>query len=213
MRNTLGFLCIEPLKLLFESEWKECLLLKWSIEVYATVAALSSGLLTVSGRKRGSMKANCLMRVEMLNPVSSSSLESGGGGIRDQGRENSCTKRRRVLKSKFMNLERSSVSIKAEMPSVISFHTLDQRCLAASLTINLCKRIYQAAFSRARKSNWDLCWESATPYSSDCWDNLNHATWKTPGEELTKSARDRSRRIQVLKNFCDCGILTGLKNL
>lgn len=95
---------------------------------------------------------------------------------------NPCTKRRRVLKGKFTNLERSSVSIEAEMPYVISFHALDQRCLAASLAINLCKRLYQAAFSRARKSNWDLCWESATLYSSGCWDNLNHAKWKTPGE-------------------------------
>lgn len=85
MRTTFGFLCIEFPKLLFESEWEECLLLKWSIGVYATVAALRSELLTVSGRKLDSMKANCPMRVEMLNPISSSSLESGGGiGIKGE---------------------------------------------------------------------------------------------------------------------------------
>lgn len=78
-------------------------------------------------------------------------------------------KRGRIIKSKCRNLEGSSISTDAEMPSVISPHELDQSCLTVSQKRNLCRRNLRAASSQARQRL-----RSATLYSLGCWNNRNH---------------------------------------
>lgn len=85
------------------------------------------------------------------------------------------------------------------MPSVTSAHMLEQRSLTVSPTLKLCRRNLPAASSQARRDSdqW-LCILQAFGVISIMW-NESH-----PGKGITKSTRGRSRRIQFLKNVCDC---------
>jgi hypothetical protein len=95
-------------------------------------------------------------------------------------------KKRRVLQRKCVHLVGPSVSVEAEMSSVISSHTWDQRCLTVSQNDKTSAEGISHQLPHPNPRVGRDSQKSATRYSSGCRNNLNHAKWKTAGEKDKK---------------------------